>query len=129
MDDQERYDRFVSALGFRADVVEVPSEGLDLTALDGEPIDPAVRLHVDAGSLAAHVRDDEGLDPEAQQARDLAADAEPDDVDEPEAARLQTLLAQIEEAILVREPGHDHVVLIDGGVRAVPTADLGTPTP
>ena len=50
-----------------------------------------------------------------------------DDLEDPEAARLQTLLAHIEEAILVRETGHDHLVLVDGGVRAVRTADLATP--
>ena len=49
----------------------------------------------------------------------MGGSAEADDVDDVEAARLQTLLAQIEEAILVREPGQDHLVLVDGGVRAV----------
>jgi hypothetical protein len=53
-----------------------------------------------------------------------AGDVESDELDDPEAARLQTLLAQIEEAILVREPGHDHLVLVDGGVRAVREADV-----
>lgn len=106
MDPQERYDRFRSALGFRADLAETGDQvapGLALAGLDGEPIDPAVRLHVDATTLADHVGG--------------AVDA--DDVDELEAGRLQTLLAQIEEAILVREPGQDHLVLVDGVVRAV----------
>ena len=105
MDPQERYDRFRSALGFRADLAEATeaAPGLALAGLDGEPIDPAVRLHVDATTLADHV----------------GGSVEADDVDELEATRLQTLLAQIEEAILVREPGQDHLVLVDGVVRAV----------
>ena len=105
MDPQERYDRFRSALGFRADLAEPDqaAPGLALAGLDGEPIEPAVRLHVDATTLADHV----------------GGPAEVDDVDELEAGRLQTLLAQIEEAILVREPGQDHLVLVDGVVRAV----------
>ena len=103
MDPQERYDRFRSALGFRADLAEHDQAGLALAGLDGEPIEPAVRLHVDATTLADHV----------------GGPAEVDDVDELEAGRVQTLLAQIEEAILVREPGQDHLVLVDGVVRAV----------
>ncbi|MFC5061173.1 hypothetical protein [Actinomycetospora atypica] len=106
MNPQERYDRFRSALGFRADLAETADEaapGLSLAGLDGEPIEPAVRLHVDPTTLADHV----------------GGPAEVDDVDDLEAGRLQTLLAQIEEAILVREPGQDHLVLVDGVVRAV----------
>jgi hypothetical protein len=116
MDDQERYDRFLSALGFRAGVDDAAPEGVDLTDLDGEPVEPRVRLHVCARRLGEHVRDDEGRVPSAVEP---AGDVESDELDDPEAARLQTLLAQIEEAILVREPGHDHLVLVDGGVRAV----------
>ncbi|GAA4884871.1 hypothetical protein [Actinomycetospora straminea] len=121
MNDQERYDRFLSALGFRADLDGSPSDGrgaIDLTGLDGEPVEPTVRLHVNPQRLAHHVCDDEGRDPAARQPR--FDDVEADELDDPEAACLQTLLAQIEEAILVREPGHDHLVLVDGGVRAVP---------
>ncbi|PVZ11043.1 hypothetical protein [Actinomycetospora cinnamomea] len=120
MDDQERYARFLSALGFRAGVGTAP-EGVDLTDLDGEPVEPAVRLHVCAQRLAEHVRDEDGLVPSARE----SLDEEPDELDDPEAARLQTLLAQIEEAILVREPGHDHLVLVDGGVRAVSSSEVG----
>ena len=118
MDDQERYDRFLSALGFRANPDGTPSDGrgtVDLTDLDGEPVDPAVRLHVCPQRLAKHVCDDEGLAPGDRP----SLDDDPDALDEAEAASLQSLLAQIEEAILVREPGHDHLVLVDGGVRAV----------
>lgn len=115
MDDQERYDRFLSALGFRASLDGSPADGLDLTDLDGEPVDPAVRLHVSPQRLAQHVCDDEGVAPSARP----SLDDDPDALDEAEAASLQSLLAQIEEAILVREPGHDHLVLVDGGVRAV----------
>ncbi|MDD7968528.1 hypothetical protein [Actinomycetospora lemnae] len=118
MNDQERYDRFLSALGFRADLDGSPSDGVDLAGLDGEPVEPAVRLHVCPQRLAHHVCDDEGRDPSARQPR--FDDVETDELDDPEAACLQTLLAQIEEAILVREPGHDHLVLVEGGVRAVP---------
>jgi hypothetical protein len=120
MDDQERYARFLSALGFRAGVDDTAPEGVDLTDLDGEPVEPTVRLHVCPQRLAAHVRDEDGLVPAARAFHD-----EPDELDDPEADRLQTLLAQIEEAILVREPGHDHLVLVDGGVRAVSASDLG----
>jgi len=115
MDDQERYDRFVSALGFRANLDGTPADGVDLTDLDGEPVDPAVRLHVCPQTLARHVSDDEGLAPGDRP----SLDDDPDALDDAEAASLQSLLAQIEEAILVREPGHDHLVLVDGGVRAV----------
>ena len=59
--------------------------------------------------------DEQGVAPGAHP----SLDDEPDELDDPEAASLQTLLAQIEEAILVREPGKDHLVLVDGGVRAV----------
>ncbi|MDF2979403.1 MAG: hypothetical protein K0S40_4131 [Actinomycetospora sp.] len=121
MDDQERYSRFLSALGFRAGVDDSAPEGVDLTDLDGEPVEPAVRLHVCAQRLAEHVRDDEGRVPSAVEP---VGDVESDELDDPEAARLQTLLAQIEEAILVREPGHDHLVLVAGGVRAVNAADV-----
>jgi len=122
MNDQERYDRFLSALGFPAHLDGNPAEGsgrIDLTGLDGEPVDPAVRLHVSPRALAEHVCDDEGRDPSA---RHPQSDVESDELDDPEAACLQTLLAQIEEAILVREPGHDHLVLVDGGVRAADVA-------
>jgi hypothetical protein len=104
MDPQERFDRFRSALGFRADLAEPdgPTTGLALAALDGEPIDPPVRLHVDAASLTAH----------------LGAPAD----DDHEAARLQSLLAQIEEALLVREHGQDHLVLDPSGLRATASA-------
>jgi hypothetical protein len=67
------------------------------------------------------VRDDEGRVPSAVEP---IGDVESDELDDPEAARLQTLLAQIEEAILVREPGHDHLVLVDGGVKAVTADDV-----
>lgn len=120
MNDQERYDRFLSALGFRAGLDDSPSEDprtIDLTDLDGEPVEPAVHLHVCPQTLAAHVCDDEGRDPSARQP--VVDDIESDELDDPEAACLQTLLAQIEEAILVREPGHDHLVLVAGGVQAV----------
>ncbi|MEJ2866699.1 hypothetical protein WCD74_02925 [Actinomycetospora sp. OC33-EN08] len=100
MDPQERFDRFRSALGFRADLADTP--GLALAALDGEPIEPPVHLHVDATSLTEH----------------LGTPAD----DDREAARLQSLLAQIEEAILEREQGHDHLVLAEGGPRAVTAA-------
>ena len=69
MNDQERYDRFLSALGFRAHLDGTPSEGsgrIHLTGLDGEPVDPAVRLHVSPRALAEHVCDDEGRDPSAR---------------------------------------------------------------
>jgi hypothetical protein len=118
MNDQERYDRFLSALGFRANLDGTPSDGrgtVDLIDLDGEPVDPAVRLHVCPQRLARHVSDDDGLCP----ADRPSLDDDPEALDEAEAASLQSLLAQIEEAILVREPGHDHLVLVDGGVRAV----------
>jgi hypothetical protein len=120
MDDQERYDRFLSALGFRASVETAPAQGVDLLDLDGEPVQPAVRLHVCARTLAEHVSDDEGL-PSGARASQAGPpdDVETDDLDDPEAARLQTLLAQIEEAILVRGPGQDHLILVDGGVRVV----------
>jgi len=120
MDDQERYARFLSALGFRARVETTPTGSVDLIDLDGEPVEPAVRLHVCPRTLAEHVRDADGRVPSARASQD---DDEPDDLDDPEAASLRTLLAQIEEAILVREPGHDHLVLVDGGVRAVPSTD------
>lgn len=100
MDPQERYDRFRSALGFRADLADTP--GLALAALDGEPIEPPVHLHVDAASLTEH----------------LGAPAD----DDHEAVRLQSLLAQIEEALLVREHGQDHLVLDAGGVRTATSA-------
>jgi hypothetical protein len=119
MDPQERYDRFVSALGFRAGVADTATPGLELTDLDGEPVDPTVHLHVCPQTLAEHV----GADDVEAPAVPEAGDVESDELDDPEAARLQTLLAQIEEAILVREPGHDHLVLVDGGVRAVTHAD------
>ena len=61
----------------------------------------------------------EGVIAESAERPDPSLDDEPDELDDPEAACLQTLLAQIEEAILVREPGKDHLVLVDGGVRAV----------
>jgi hypothetical protein len=133
MDDQERYDRFVSALGFRAGFADGPAGAVELTDLDGEPVEPAVRLHVDARTLGEHVRDDEGLTPTARRARDaelvdLDEEDAPDELDDPEAARLQSLIAQIEEAILVRRPGQDHLVLVDGGVKAVSGDDLGAPT-
>ena len=135
MDDQERFDRFLSALAFRATLDDGASTGVELSDLDGEPVEPSVRLHVDARALAEHVRDDEGRPPTARQPEsdvesglsgglsgdrsdDLSGDLD-DDLDDPEADRLQTLLAQIEEAILVREPGHDHLVLVAGGVKAV----------
>jgi hypothetical protein len=124
MDPQERYDRFLSALAFRAGVADTPTAGVELTDLDGEPVEPAVHLHVCPRSLAEHVCDEQGLDPQARQALAFGDDAEPEDLDDPEAARLQTLLAQIEEAILVREPGHDHLVLVDGGVKAVRADDV-----
>ena len=107
MDDQERYERFRSALGFRADVAELDQGALELAALDGEPLDPRVHLHVDACSLADHVGDALG-----------------DDVDEHVASRVATLLAQLEEAILVRGPGEDHLVLAGHGVRAVRAEEL-----
>lgn len=130
MDDQERYDRFVSALGFRAGLADGPAGVVELTDLDGEPVEPAVRLHVDARSLGEHVRDAEGLTPTARRTRDaelvdLDEEDAPDELDDPEAARLQSLLAQIEEAILVRRPGQDHLVLVEGGVKAVSSDDLG----
>jgi hypothetical protein len=116
MDDQERYDRFLSALGFRANLAgTTPSGRVDLTDLDGEPVEPTVHLHVCPRTLAEHVCDDDGFAPGAR----VAQDDDSDDLDDPEAACLQSLLAQIEEAILVREPGHDHLVLVDGGVKAV----------
>ncbi|MEJ2888846.1 hypothetical protein [Actinomycetospora aeridis] len=118
MDDQERYDRFLSALGFRANLDGTPSDGrgtVDLIDLDGEPVDPAVRLHVCPQRLAQHVCDEQGVAPSARP----SLDDDPEALDEAEAASLQSLLAQIEEAILVREPGKDHLVLVDGGVRAV----------
>lgn len=115
MNDQERYDRFLSALGFRANVDGTPPDGVDLTDLDGEPVDPAMRLHVCPQRLAHHVSDDEGVAPSARP----SLDDDPEALDEAEAASLQSLLAQIEEAILVREPGKDHLVLVDGNVRAV----------
>ncbi|MCD2186558.1 hypothetical protein [Actinomycetospora soli] len=101
MDPQERFDRFRSALGFRADLADT-SPGLALAALDGEPIDPPVQLHVDAASLTEH----------------LGAPAD----DDHEAARLQSLLAQIEEALLVREHGEDHLVLDGAGLRTASSA-------
>lgn len=124
MNDQERCDRFLSALGFRARLAEVPSgAGVELVEFDGEAVEPPVRLHVDARSLAEHVCDREGLDPQARRARGIelgeVGEREPEDLDDPEAARLQILLAQVEEAVLVREPEHDHLVLVDGGVTAV----------
>lgn len=123
MNPQERYDRFLSALRFRAGVADTPPDGVELTDLDGEPVVPAVHLHIDPRSLAAHVCDEQGRDPQARRAQAIArgeaAPREPENLDDPEAARLQTLLAQIEEAILVREPGHDHLVLVEGGVKAV----------
>ncbi|MDL5159312.1 hypothetical protein [Actinomycetospora termitidis] len=100
MNSQERFDRFRSALGFRADLADAP--GLALAALDGEPIDPPVQLHVDETSLTEH----------------LGAPAD----DDHEAARLQSLLAQIEEALLEREQGQDHLVLAEGGPVAVSNA-------
>lgn len=115
MNDQERYDRFLSALGFRANLDGTPSGGVDLIDLDGEPVDPAVRLHVCPQRLAKHVSNDEGITPSARP----SLDDDPDALDDAEASSLQSLLAQIEEAILVREPGKDHLVLVDGGVRAV----------
>ncbi|GAA4728311.1 hypothetical protein [Actinomycetospora chibensis] len=115
MNDQERYDRFLSALGFRANLDGTPSGGVDLIDLDGEPVDPAVRLHVCPETLAAHVCDEQGVVPSARP----SLDDDPDALDDAEASSLQSLLAQIEEAILVREPGKDHLVLVDGGVRAV----------
>lgn len=115
MDDQERYDRFLSALGFRANLDGTPSGGVDLIDLDGEPVDPAVRLHVCPQKLAAHVCDEQGVVPSGRP----SLDDDPDVLDDAEASSLQSLLAQIEEAILVREPGKDHLVLVDGGVRAV----------
>ncbi|WP_018331858.1 hypothetical protein [Actinomycetospora chiangmaiensis] len=106
MDPQERFDRFRSALGFRADLADVAdvadAPGLALAALDGEPIEPPVRLHVDVASLTDH----------------LGAPAD----DDHEAARLQSLLAQIEEALLVREQGQDHLVLEAAGLRATSSA-------
>ncbi|GLZ51401.1 hypothetical protein [Actinomycetospora sp. NBRC 106378] len=104
MDPQERYDRFRSALGFRADLTDAAAgtPGLALAALDGEPIEPPVQLHVDAASLTEH----------------LGAPAD----DDHEAARLQSLLAQIEEALLVREHGQDHLVLDAGGLRTATSA-------
>lgn len=107
MDPQERFDRFRSALGFRADLADPASDapGLALAALDGEPIDPPVQLHVDAASLTDHL-------------------GAPTD-DDHEADRLQSLLAQIEEALLVRETGQDHLVLEPAGLRATADAPTG----
>ena len=104
MDPQERFDRFRSALGFRADLADPTGDapGLALAALDGEPIEPPVQLHVDAAILTEH----------------LGAPAD----DDHEAARLQSLLAQIEEALLVREHGQDHLVLDAGGLRTASSA-------
>lgn len=117
MDDHERYARFVSALGFRAQFADPPAtaSSVDLVDLDGEAVEPSVRLHVDARLLAEHVG-------EAGAGFDAL---EADDLDDAEAARLQTLIAQIEEAILVRETGQDHLVLVDGGVRAVRAGEVG----